>query len=526
MTNTHQPSEAIADDEQLGKYRLLATLGRGGMGTVYLALASGFGQFRKLLVVKELRRDVPWQSDSLGMFMDEAHLAARLDHPNVLHTFEACEDGGRYFLAMEYLDGQPLNTLIERGHESKELHGLTLPMQLHMLCEVLKGLQYAHELRDYDGSLLNVVHRDVSPHNVFVTYHGQVKIVDFGLAKASNASNLTSPGVFKGKLAYAAPEQLTGHTTAVDARCDVFSVGVMLWEAIANRRFSDGTATLAAIRLRTGGVEPRIRQIVPDVDPFLAEISDRALSVDPAQRYENAAAFRRDLDDYLDSKGQRVESAQIAEVMRELFRDERRERHRVIERAMGEISATRSTIQALPIDSSGLEQLRSKARVSVPPPSPAGVQPRAASAAGSVSGSRPVQVVQVKRSRGPSWGLLLAVAGAVFSTAFELSRVFTHAPAPTPRVVTVSETAPTPPSANVPPPVNVYALEPAQVNPKAPTPPTAARVRGRARPSKHARVEAPARTNDKPEPAHPNLDEVPVVRRAPAQHIDVEDPYQ
>jgi len=124
-------------EQQLGKYRLVAKLGQGGMGTVYLALASGLGSFRKLLVVKELRHDLPWRESSLSMFMDEAQLAARLDHPNVLQTFEAGEAGGRYFLAMEYLDGQPLSTLID--------HGVPLELHVYILCEVLQGLQYAHD---------------------------------------------------------------------------------------------------------------------------------------------------------------------------------------------------------------------------------------------------------------------------------------------------------------------------------------------------------------------------------------------
>jgi serine/threonine protein kinase len=225
-------------NEQLGKYRRVATLGQGGMGTVFLAFAHGVGQFRKLLVVKELLPELTGKEGFIEMFLDEARLAARLDHPNVVQTFEVGHEGGRYFLAMEYLDGQPLSALIER---MRERGGLPLPVHLQILSEVLAGLQYAHELCDYDGRPLAVVHRDISPHNVFITYHGQVKIVDFGVAKAANASALTHPGVFKGKFGYAAPEQILGGP--VDARADVFSVGVMLWQAIAGRRFAEPTPT-------------------------------------------------------------------------------------------------------------------------------------------------------------------------------------------------------------------------------------------------------------------------------------------
>ena len=204
------------------------------MGTVYLALASGFGQFRKLLVIKELRQDLTRQKGFIRLFMDEAKLAARLSHPNVVQTFEAFQDGNRYLLAMEYLDGQSLSALITRfAGETRELK---LGVHLHILCEVLSGLHYAHELRDYDNTRLHVVHRDVSPQNVFLTYHGEVKVVDFGVAKAANAATSTAPGVFVGKFSYAAPEQILGRP--VDARTDVFAVGVMLWQALAQRRFS------------------------------------------------------------------------------------------------------------------------------------------------------------------------------------------------------------------------------------------------------------------------------------------------
>jgi eukaryotic-like serine/threonine-protein kinase len=328
---------------QLGKYRLVATLGQGGMGTVYLALVRGPGEFRKLLVVKELRAELTQRASFITMFMDEARLAARLDHPNVVQTFEVGEEAGRYFLAMEYLDGQPLNALIERARKTS---GLPLSIHIQILCEVLTGLHYAHELCDYDGSSLHVVHRDVSPQNVFITHHGQVKVVDFGVAKVATANSLTSPGVFKGKFAYAAPEQTMGHP--VDARCDVFAVGVMLWEAIAGRRFAEQTPTVESFRARNQGSEPRIAEVAPDVDRLLAEISDKALAVDPAQRYPSAEAFRLALQEYLLLSGERVEGAQIGELSRALFQEERRAIHQVIERAMASNGASRSSVAALP----------------------------------------------------------------------------------------------------------------------------------------------------------------------------------
>jgi len=343
MAQPHLKLDLAPHERQLGKYRLLAKLGEGGMGTVYLALASGFGSFRKLLVVKELRRDLPWRDNSLAMFMDEAQLAARLDHPNVLQTFEAGEADGRYFLAMEYLDGQPLSVVIDRARRSG---GLPLELWVHVLCETLAGLSYAHELADFDGSPLNVVHRDVSPQNVFVTYHGQVKVVDFGVAKANNSNSLTNPGMFKGKFAYAAPEQLLGRP--VDARCDVFAVGVMLWEVMSRRRFSESTPSAPAFRTRAAGLEPRIRQLVPHANAELADICDRALQVEAEDRFESADALRLELVAWLAAHGGHVRPAQLGLHMRELFSEDRKLRNEVIEAAMLDAGATQSVLQQLP----------------------------------------------------------------------------------------------------------------------------------------------------------------------------------
>ena len=439
-------------EQQLGKYRLVAKLGQGGMGTVYLALASGLGSFRKLLVVKELRHDLPWRESSLSMFMDEAQLAARLDHPNVLQTFEAGEAGGRYFLAMEYLDGQPLSTLID--------HGLPLELHVYILCEVLQGLQYAHDLTDYDGTRLHVVHRDVSPQNVFVTHHGQVKVVDFGVAKANNGSNITSPGVFKGKFAYAAPEQLFGRP--VDGRCDVFAVGVMLWEAIAGRRFGVPKPTVDAFRVRTQGLEPRIAQVTPDVDPLLAEICDHALAVDPLERVESADALRARLQEWLDLQGEHIQAKQIAALMRERFSEERVARQRIIERAMVDAGASQSTIAALPRElferESGMSPRVEHSSASgishahaFPPPA-AARQDSVHAQHGAPKPAPPDEslhaeslrraAAQMKQpSRLSSAAVLVVVAGAVFGLTYQLSRKATEPPA-APQLRSAAEVAP------------------------------------------------------------------------------------
>jgi eukaryotic-like serine/threonine-protein kinase len=284
---------ALADDH-LGRYRLVAPIGQGGMGRIYLAATSGLGEFRKLLVVKELQQELATNEKFVEMFLAEAKLAARLNHPNIVQTIEAGEENGRYFLAMEYLDGQPYTELLKRGSSEPVV---TLATRLHVLCEVLSALQYAHELCDFDGTPFEIVHRDITPHNIFLTYHGQVKLVDFGIAKAVDVESLTSAGVFKGKFSYASPEQVRGEI--VDQRSDLFAVGVMLWEAIALKRFSSGPATKSSIDRRIVGGEPRIAEVVPSVEPALADICDKALAVDKNQRYQSAAEFRADLQRYM-----------------------------------------------------------------------------------------------------------------------------------------------------------------------------------------------------------------------------------
>jgi serine/threonine-protein kinase len=209
-----------------GKYRPIATLGQGGMARVLLTVAQSGPGVHKLLVVKELKPDLVKDAEFVTMFVDEARLAARLNHPNVLTTYEIGESGGAPFLVMEYLEGQPLHAVLPRVGRT----AMPLTAHLAILQKALAGLHYAHELRDFDGSPMNVVHRDVSPQNVFVCYDGQVKLLDFGIAKASGSVARTETGVFKGKLGYIAPEQITSPT--VDRRADVFSVGVMLWEAL------------------------------------------------------------------------------------------------------------------------------------------------------------------------------------------------------------------------------------------------------------------------------------------------------
>jgi tRNA A-37 threonylcarbamoyl transferase component Bud32 len=325
--------------ERVGKYRIIALLGQGGMASVFLSVVPGPMGVNKLLVVKLLREELSHDEEFLAMFLDEARLAARLNHANVVQTYEVGVEGRHHFLAMDYLDGQPLHAVLRRASGRDGVHpqapgGSRVPLDVlvRILAETLAGLHYAHTLRDFDGTKLDVVHRDVSPQNVFVTYDGQVKVVDFGIAKAAGAASTTQNGVFKGKLAYVAPEQACGDH--VDARADIFAVGVMLWEAIAGQRFAQADSQPAMLSRRLSGTEPRIRQVVPDVDAELAEICDRAMARRPSDRFTSAEEFRVALEGYLARTSPRLGAREVGQFVDGLFVQERIQIRLVIDEQM------------------------------------------------------------------------------------------------------------------------------------------------------------------------------------------------
>jgi serine/threonine-protein kinase len=311
----------------LGKYQLIAEIARGGMGVVYLAMVQGPGGFNKLVVVKELKPELVEEPAFLTMFLDEARLAARLSHPNIVQTNEVGNDGDRYFMAMDYLDGRGLDQIRRRSKVAG--FGLSVPMHLRVVCDMLSGLDYAHELTDFDGSPLSIVHRDVSPQNVFVTFDGQVKLLDFGIAKANDSMYETHAGVVKGKVSYMSPEQ--GRGWKVDARADVFSAGVMLWEALTGKRMREGKNEQEKLWALVSNEIPRASEIKPWVPPELDEICARAMAWNRDERYPSAGAMQQDLERYLISTGMNVTAREVGSCVSELFREDRANTNSVIE---------------------------------------------------------------------------------------------------------------------------------------------------------------------------------------------------
>jgi tRNA A-37 threonylcarbamoyl transferase component Bud32 len=311
--------------ERVGQYEIVTLLAEGGMARVYLAVLRGPAGFNKLGVIKQIRPEFAWDKEFITMFLDEARLAARLNHPNIVQTYQVVKDQGAYYLAMEYLEGQPLSEIFQ----CMSRKNLPIDEHLWILSQVLTGLQYAHTLTDYDGKSLDIVHRDVSPANVFVTYNGDVKLLDFGIAKVSGAIGATRQGTVKGKIGYCAPEQLQG--IRPDARADIFSVGVMLWEALAGKRMTRGLTAPAITQARLLGKEPKIRDARPDVDAELAEICDRAMSLNPKDRYASAADLQHDIDRHLEKLPRSAIRAQIADRLQGHFEFERKATRKRIE---------------------------------------------------------------------------------------------------------------------------------------------------------------------------------------------------
>lgn len=288
-----QASQAQTDHGHTGKYTILMELGSGGSATVSAALSKGIAGFSKVVVLKTIREGLSQDEATIRMFLGEARLSARMNHPNVVQVYEVYKQSNLPVIVMEYLDGQSLATLLTRCGSSADL---TPELGIAILAKTLAGLHYAHTLTDYSGEPLHLVHRDVSPHNVMIGYDGQVKLVDFGIAKLKNQSVQTRTGVIKGKLSYMAPEQVHGQT---DHRSDIFAVGVMLWEMVGRRRLwgDAGDATIIG-RLLTGNI-PHVSTASPDIDPELERICSKALAVDPEQRYARASDMQSDLEAFI-----------------------------------------------------------------------------------------------------------------------------------------------------------------------------------------------------------------------------------
>jgi serine/threonine protein kinase len=284
--------DTVIDEEypikdRLDRFELIAELAVGGMGSVYLARLSGAGGFQRLYAIKRLHDHLAKNEDFISMFLDEARLAARIHHPNVVPIVEIDTTEAGYYLVMEYIEGDTVWQLFNRGAKT----GKRIPdrVAIRIALDSLSGLHAAHELRDDDGKPLEIVHRDVSPHNILVGVDGVSRITDFGIARAATRLAVTQSGQLKGKLAYMAPEQARSET--VDRRADVFSMGICLWEMLAGQRLFKSEFEAETLNRLLYDPIPKLTSLAPAVPAAVEAVCMKALTRDPDKRFATAAEF-------------------------------------------------------------------------------------------------------------------------------------------------------------------------------------------------------------------------------------------
>ncbi|HEX7498991.1 MAG TPA: protein kinase [Polyangia bacterium] len=292
------PGPVVQHFVNLGRYQLLSRLAVGGMAEVYMARQGELSGFKTLVVVKKVLPHLAMKPDFIAMFLDEARIASMLDHPNVVRITEVGRAENEYFLAMELVQGKPLASILKQSERAKT----PIPHNLGALivANAAAGLHHAHQLTDASGNPLGLVHRDVSPQNIMVSFEGSVKVIDFGIARALGRLGDTNSGLLKGKLGYMAPEQARGEP--VDARADIFSLGVVLWECVAGRRLFLRENELATIRAVVYEPIPSASKFV-EVDPALDAIIRRSVARNVNERFQTAEEMRIALEQWVFSSG-------------------------------------------------------------------------------------------------------------------------------------------------------------------------------------------------------------------------------
>ncbi len=310
----------MPDSQQ--RYRVVEKLESGGMAEVFRAESEGLQGFRKQVAIKRVLPHLSSKKKFISMFLDEARLSAQLSHSNCVQVFDIGVGDSAFFIVMEFVDGANLKAIIE--HIKKIGRDFPVEAAVHISLEICKGLSYAHELTDNNGVPLYIVHRDMSPPNVLITKYGEVKIVDFGLAKANSQLEKSEPGIIKGKFSYLAPEAAMGQD--VDARTDIFAVGIILWELLAGQRLFLGDTDFQTVKKVQAAQVPSISQINKKVPPELERILNKALAREPAQRYRTARELGLELSKFMFKHGVAVSTFDIAQLVQGALKE--RSRHR------------------------------------------------------------------------------------------------------------------------------------------------------------------------------------------------------
>jgi tetratricopeptide (TPR) repeat protein/tRNA A-37 threonylcarbamoyl transferase component Bud32 len=330
--------------KRFGKYLLLDQIAVGGMAELYRAMITGVQGFEKLIAVKKILPHLTIEEELVTSFIDEAKLAALLHHQNIVQIYDFGSVEKSYFIAMEYLFGKDLRNVREKAKQKGS--PLSLEYALYIVSRVASGLHYAHNLKDFQGKPLNIIHRDISPQNIFITYEGDVKIVDFGIAKAATQSTMTQVGMIKGKVAYMSPEQADGEV--IDYRSDIFSLGIILYELITGERMFQGDTMQILSKVRSADFPPP-EEVIKDVPDKLYEILNQALAKDAENRYSSCNQMLSDLEEVMYSFSGRPTARGLSEYMKGLFE--------------GEIAEEESAMSAL----AGLDFRTAGESVPVPP---------------------------------------------------------------------------------------------------------------------------------------------------------------
>ena len=314
-------ADPFAAPQRLGRYQLLRKIAVGGMAEIYLARVTGAAGFEKNVVVKRILPQLAQSDEFYQMFLDEARIAATLQHPNVVQIYDAQNVGGEHFIAMEYLDGADLLTI--RRVLAERRQGLPVQHSVFIVSGVASGLHYAHERRGLDGKPLEIVHRDVTPQNIILTREGGIKLVDFGIAKATNRLTTTGFGTLKGKLAYMSPEQC--RSEGVDRRSDIYSLGIILFELTTGKRLYRGMSEYEVLKQVIETDVPAPSTLLPGYPADLEQVVLRALARDRDQRYPTALAFHQDLERFARSRGVVGSSLALAEFLSPLLEEAERQ---------------------------------------------------------------------------------------------------------------------------------------------------------------------------------------------------------
>ena len=302
----------------LGKYHLLDRIAMGGMAEIFRAKAKGAEGFEKLVAVKRILPQMVDDQEFVDMFIDEAKTVAQLSHANICQIFEFGQEAGTYFIALELVEGRDLKqVMLTRRRQGQPI---PLPIVLAIISKTCEALEYAHNCKTPEGEPMNIVHRDVSPQNVLISYLGSVKLIDFGIAKAMGRLTKTSAGNIKGKFAYMSPEQVSAHP--IDHRSDIFACGTVLWEALTNKRLFKAENEIVTMQMvRKAEITPP-SEVNPDLPKGIDPIVLKSLARDPEERYQNTGDLLDDLERFAAGSDNVCTSRQLASWMQEVFAEE------------------------------------------------------------------------------------------------------------------------------------------------------------------------------------------------------------